>query len=115
VVVFRPLDEKQVEAILDLQIAELSSRLAEQDYSIRVSPSARKILIEKGWDPKFGGRPLRRAMQKELEEPLSFKILEGECLTGTLFSVSGKGGKISIKAEAPVLETVASTSTIFST
>ncbi|MCL2233648.1 MAG: AAA family ATPase, partial [Treponema sp.] len=103
VVVFRPLEEKQVEAILGLQIAELSNRLAEQGYSIQVSSSARKILIEKGWDPKFGGRPLRRAIQKELEEPLSFKILEGECLSGTHFSVSAKGGKIALKVTAPRL------------
>jgi len=104
VVVFRPLDEKQVEAILDIQIAELTQRLAEQGYSIRVSPPARKILIEKGWDPKFGGRPLRRAIQKELEEPLSFRILEGDFRTGTLFSVGGKEGKITLKATEPKIK-----------
>ena len=96
VVVFHPLDEKQVEAILDLQIAELANRLAEQGYSVRVSKSARQILIEKGWDPKFGGRPLRRAIQRELEDPLSFKILEGDYPAGTIFSVGGKDGKISL-------------------
>ena len=100
VVVFRPLDVKQVKAILDLQIAELSRRLAEQGYSICVLPAARKILIEKGWDPKFGGRPLRRAIQKELEDPLSLKILEGDYPAGTVFSAGGKGGKISIRPAA---------------
>jgi len=97
VVVFRPLDEKQVQAILDLQIEELSRRLSEQGYSIRVSQPVRKMLIEKGWDPKFGGRPLRRAIQKELEDPLSLKILEGDYPKGTLFSVYGKDGNICIK------------------
>ena len=95
VVVFRPLTLKQVEAILDLQIIELSQRLAEQDYSIKVSQAAKKLLIEKGWDPKFGGRPLRRALQKELEDPLSFKILEGNYPPGTVFSAIEKSGKLS--------------------
>jgi len=103
VVVFHSLDLKQVEAILDLQIDELSQRLAEQGYSIRVSQSAKKILIEKGWDPKFGGRPLRRAIQKELEDPLSFKILSESYTLGTVFLAIGKGNKINIKAEKPAV------------
>jgi ATP-dependent Clp protease ATP-binding subunit ClpC len=104
VVVFHSLDIKQVEAILDLQIEDLSQRLAEQGYSIRVSPSAKKVLIEKGWDPKFGGRPLRRAIQKELEDPLSFRILSENYSLGTIFSASCRDGKISIKVEEPVLK-----------
>ena len=108
VVVFRPLDIKQVEAILDLQVNELSQRLAEQGYSIQVTPSARNILIEKGWDPKFGGRQLRRALQKELEDPLSSKILEGYP-PGTVFTAGGKQGKICIRT---ALEKAASSSSI---
>jgi len=102
VVVFHPLDIKQVEAILDLQIEELSARLYEQGYSLLITPAAKKILIEKGWDPKYGGRPLRRAIQKELEDPLSLRILEGDYPSGTIFTAAGKGGKISLKTEAAV-------------
>jgi ATP-dependent Clp protease ATP-binding subunit ClpC len=98
IIVFHPLDQKQVEAILDIQLGELSSRLAEQGYSIQLAPAARKILMEKGWDPKFGGRPLRRAIQKELEDPLSLLVLEGAYAPGTLFKAEGKNGKITIKA-----------------
>jgi ATP-dependent Clp protease ATP-binding subunit ClpC len=101
IIVFHPLDQKQVEAILDIQLEELSSRLAEQGYSIRLTPAARKILTEKGWDPKFGGRPLRRAIQKELEDPLSLLILEGSYAPGTLFKAEGKNGKISVKVFNP--------------
>jgi ATP-dependent Clp protease ATP-binding subunit ClpC len=104
VVVFRPLEIKQVQAILDLQINELSQRMAEQGYSIRVAQAARKILIEKGWDPKFGVRPLRRALQKELEDPLSYKILSEDYPSGTVFSAIGKGGKIFLKAEEKLPE-----------
>ena len=104
VVVFRPLDMNQVESILDLQMLELSQRLAEQGCFVKVSASARNLIIEKGWDPKFGGRPLRRALQRELEDPLSVKILEGDYPAGTLFLAGVKNGKISLKAEKPVLE-----------
>ena len=102
VVVFHPLDIKQVEAILDLQLIELSQRLAERGFSIKVTPAAKRIIIEKGWDPKFGGRPLRRALQKLLEDPLSNQILEGDYPPGTLFVAIGKLGKITLKPELNV-------------
>jgi hypothetical protein len=54
--------------------------------------------MEKGWDPKFGGRPLRRAIQKELEDPLSLLVLEGAYAAGTVFRGEGKNGKITVKA-----------------
>jgi ATP-dependent Clp protease ATP-binding subunit ClpC len=100
-VVFHPLDQKQIEAILEIQLEELAARLAEQGYSMQLAPAARKILMEKGWDPKFGGRPLRRAIQKELEDPLSLLVLESSCTAGTLFKAEGKNGKITVKAFTP--------------
>jgi ATP-dependent Clp protease ATP-binding subunit ClpC len=100
VIVFHALDESQVEAILELQVGELSRRLAEQGYSIEVLPAARGILIEKGWDPKYGGRPMRRAIQKELEDPLSTMLLEGNYPFGTLFVADGQDGKITVQAVA---------------
>jgi ATP-dependent Clp protease ATP-binding subunit ClpC len=103
IIVFHPLDQKQVEAILDIQLGELSARLAEQGFSIKLAPAAKKILMEKGWDPKFGGRPLRRAIQKELEDPLSLLVLEGNYSEGALFKAEGKNGKIFLKALAPDL------------
>ncbi|MFP3043539.1 ATP-dependent Clp protease ATP-binding subunit [Treponema primitia] len=100
VVVFHALDEKQVESILELQVEELAQRLAEQGYSIEVLPGARKILIEKGWDPKYGGRPMRRAIQKELEDPLSTMLLEGNYPFGAVFIADGRDGKITVQ-QAP--------------
>jgi ATP-dependent Clp protease ATP-binding subunit ClpC len=100
VIVFHALDEKQVETILELQVGELSRRLEEQGYSIEVLPAARKLLIEKGWDPKYGGRPMRRAIQKELEDPLSTMLLEGNYPLGTVFTADGRDGKISV-GQAP--------------
>jgi ATP-dependent Clp protease ATP-binding subunit ClpC len=94
VVVFHPLDQKQIGAIFDLQIGELEVRLAEQGYGLSVLPGARKLLIEKGWDPKFGGRPMRRTIQKELEDPLSMLLLDGLWPAGTVFSATVRKGKI---------------------
>jgi ATP-dependent Clp protease ATP-binding subunit ClpC len=104
VVVFHALNEKQIEAILDLQLEELSMRLAEQGYFVRLSPSAKKALAEKGWDPKYGARPMRRAIQKELEDPLAMLILQGEYPMGTAFAAECRDGKISLRpvpAEKP--------------
>jgi ATP-dependent Clp protease ATP-binding subunit ClpC len=101
VVVFHALNEKQVEAILDIQIEELSQRLAEQGYFIRISPPARRLLIEKGWDPKYGARPMRRALQKELEDPLARLILEGNYPYGTLFDADCTGKEIRLSLASP--------------
>jgi ATP-dependent Clp protease ATP-binding subunit ClpC len=97
VVVFHPLTEKQVEAILDIQVEELSQRLAEQGYFIRISPAARRVLVEKGWDPKYGARPMRRTIQKELEDPLAQLILEGEYPYGTSFIADCRNKKITVR------------------
>jgi ATP-dependent Clp protease ATP-binding subunit ClpC len=101
IIVFHPLNIKQVEAIFDIELAELAARLAEQEYRIHILPTARRYLIEKGWDPKFGGRPLRRTLQKELEDPLSALLLEHNWPAGTVFTASCRNGKIKLKEEAP--------------
>jgi ATP-dependent Clp protease ATP-binding subunit ClpC len=97
VVVFHALDERQVESILDLQVEELARRLADQGFSLEVLPAARRILIEKGWDPKYGGRPMRRAIQKELEDPLSTMLLEGSYPPGAVFVADAFDGKITVQ------------------
>jgi ATP-dependent Clp protease ATP-binding subunit ClpC len=99
VIVFQPLGMNQISGILDIEIAELSRRMMEQGYSLHLQNAARKFLIEKGWDPKFGGRPLRRTIQKELEDPISKVILDWP--RGTVFTVSVKAEKIKIAGKAP--------------
>jgi len=104
VVVFHPLSMEQIEAIFDIELHELSARLAEQNYRIRVLPSARRFLIEKGWDPKFGGRPLRRTIQKELEDPLAQMLLVRGWPAGTVFNAGCREGKIRLIGKAPFIE-----------
>ena len=114
IVVFNPLTHKQIDVIFDIEFNELSDRLCEQNYKLKITPSAKRILIEKGWDPKYGGRPLRRTIQKELESPLSELILDGRWKPGTLFTADAKDGIIKIKGksitetkeETPILESV---------
>jgi ATP-dependent Clp protease ATP-binding subunit ClpC len=110
IVVFHSLNEKQIETVLELQLEELTLRLAEQGYFIRLSSSAKKLLVEKGWDPKYGARPMRRAIQKELEDPLALLILEGEYPAGATFLADCRNRKITLhlkpvekpKVEEPV-------------
>jgi len=99
IAVFSPLDEKQIDMIFDIELAELSQRLSERKYSLVINPDAKNILVEKGWDPKFGGRPLRRTIQKEIEAPLSQLILEDSPKAGTVFTLYETDGQIKIKKE----------------
>ncbi|MCL1837546.1 MAG: ATP-dependent Clp protease ATP-binding subunit [Treponema sp.] len=105
VVVFHPLSMEQIESIFDIELSELSARLAEQNYHIRVLPKARRFLIEKGWDPKFGGRPLRRTLQKELEEKLAQMLLERDWPQGTVFTAACREGTIKLAGKVSHTDT----------
>ena len=82
IVVFDPLTQEEIEEIVDLMMAEVGERLAEHGVTAELTPDARKWLADSGFDPTFGARPLRRAVQRHVENPLSKKILAGECKTG---------------------------------
>jgi len=99
IVVFNPLDQQQIDRIFDIELSELSQRLDEQGYSLVIKPAARNVLVHKGWDPKFGGRPLRRTIQKELETPLSELILEGFWKSGTVFTADVRNGGIKLRGK----------------
>jgi len=103
VVVFHPLDRKQINSILEIEIDELSRRIAEHGFSLKIMPAARRIIIEKGWDPKFGGRALRRTIQKEIEDAMSQLILSDYWPDGTVFIADGRKGKIRIFGKKPAV------------
>jgi ATP-dependent Clp protease ATP-binding subunit ClpC len=94
IIIFSPLTVEQVEQIVDLQLKEVRERLAEHDLQVELTDAARKWLAKEGYDPAFGARPLRRAIQKYVESPLSVKILEGEYKAGekVLVDVNPEGG-----------------------
>jgi ATP-dependent Clp protease ATP-binding subunit ClpC len=82
IIMFSPLGVEEMEQIVDLQMAEVRERLNEYGIEIEITPQARKWLAEVGYDPSFGARPLKRAIQKYIESPLSVEILSGKFKDG---------------------------------
>jgi ATP-dependent Clp protease ATP-binding subunit ClpC len=76
-IVFRQLDRGDIAAILDLELAKVSARLAQKGKRLTLSKSASEFLIEQGFDPAMGARPMRRALERYLENPLAEEILRG--------------------------------------
>ena len=98
VVVFRALTRKEVGVIFDLQINELQTRLTRKGLSIKITPSAKKFLMDKGYNPHFGVRPLRRVLQDEVEHLIAEKLIAGEYEKGHILEVVVKRGTLSITA-----------------
>ncbi|MBM2828085.1 MAG: chaperone clpB 1, partial [Actinobacteria bacterium] len=78
IILFRELGKEQLSAIVDLMIREVNARLAEREIEIRLTPRAKERLAGIGYDPAYGARPLRRAIQKHVQDPLAVAILKGE-------------------------------------
>jgi ATP-dependent Clp protease ATP-binding subunit ClpC len=91
VVVFPQLSQDEIVSIVDLMIARLDERMQDRDMGIELTDAAKRLLAEKGYDPVLGARPLRRAMQRELEDVLSEKILFGDITAGQIIRVDVKG------------------------
>jgi ATP-dependent Clp protease ATP-binding subunit ClpB len=88
IVVFHPLGAEQIRAIVDIQLEGLRARLAERDMTLELEPAARDSLGEAGFDPVYGARPLKRAIQQQIENPLAERILRGEFAPGDRVTVS---------------------------
>ena len=97
IVVFDALAKKEIALILTNQIEELSARLSEQYLQIQLTPKAKDYLIENGYDPSMGARPMRRLIQREIEDPLATKIISGECKIGDTVIVEMKSKSLSLK------------------
>ena len=78
IIIFSQLTPEDMEEIVDLQMQEITQRLDEHDLSVELLPPAREWLAKQGYDPAFGARPLKRALQKHLESPLSVRLLRGD-------------------------------------
>jgi ATP-dependent Clp protease ATP-binding subunit ClpB len=81
-IIFHNLTEEQIKEIVDIQVGYLVDRLAEKHIELVLADSARAFLAHRGYDPAYGARPLRRAIQKNLENPLSLEILKGAISEG---------------------------------
>jgi ATP-dependent Clp protease ATP-binding subunit ClpB len=82
VIIFRALSQEVIQKILDIQIGELRKRLKEKKIDIKISPAAKKLLAEKGYDPVYGVRPLKRVIQQDIQNPLALQLLEGSLKEG---------------------------------
>jgi len=87
IVVFNPLTKEHLVKIVDIQLRRLEKLVAERGYRLEVTPEARQYLAEVGYDPDFGARPLKRAIQRELQDPLAYKLLAGEFKPGDTIRV----------------------------
>ncbi|MCG6893989.1 MAG: ATP-dependent chaperone ClpB, partial [Desulfobacteraceae bacterium] len=91
IIVFDNLTKDQIVDIVDIQMRRLTRRLEERDIRIELTDGARNFLAEKGYDPVYGARPLKRAIQKYLENPLSMEILQGGIVDGSVVTVDRQG------------------------
>jgi ATP-dependent Clp protease ATP-binding subunit ClpB len=108
IIVFTPLGKEQLVKIIDLRLEDLRRLLAERKISIELTDAAKELLFTEGYDPNFGARPLKRAIQKLIQDPLALKILDGEVLHGdhVVADADKRSGKVKFEVSHRVGETV---------
>jgi ATP-dependent Clp protease ATP-binding subunit ClpB len=94
VIIFQSLDESELARIVDIQLGRLEKRLAQQNLMLDVDKSAKSLLAKEGYDPQFGARPLKRAIQEHLLDPLATKLLEGDFKPGERIKVGTSNGEL---------------------
>ena len=92
VVIFRPLGEEQLTHIVDLRLKDLEKMLVDRHITIELTPAARHLLFTSGYDRAYGARPLKRAIQRLVQDPLAMKILDGEILHGDAVRIDATKG-----------------------
>jgi ATP-dependent Clp protease ATP-binding subunit ClpB len=108
IVEFEPLSREQLGEIVELQLARLRRRLAERGLELELTDEAKELVAEAGWDPTYGARPLKRALQRLVENPLALRLLEGEFEEGDTVLVDARTGELVFeKANAPNAAVVA--------
>ena len=94
IVEFRPLSREQLGEIVELQLARLRERLAERELELELTDGAKEAIAEAGWDPSYGARPLKRAIQRLLENPLAIRLLQGDFAAGDVILVDAQNGDL---------------------
>ncbi len=100
IVIFHRLSRDQIAQIIDVQLERLRAMLQERNISLVLEDSARELLAREGYDPNFGARPLKRAIQTLIQNPLAMKLLRSEILPGQTIAVSARDGKMKFATEA---------------
>ncbi|MDL2268717.1 ATP-dependent chaperone ClpB [Desulfosarcina sp. OttesenSCG-928-A07] len=98
-IIFLNLTQAEIGKIVDIQMKRLSDRLADQKIEMVLSDSARDLIVRQGYDPVYGARPLKRVIQKQIENPLAMEILEGKIAPGTHIMAEADGEKLAFRQE----------------
>ena len=106
IIIFHPLGKEQLVKIIELRLEDLRRLLADRKISLELTDAAKDLLFTEGYDPNFGARPLKRAIQKLVQDPLALKILDGEVLHGdhVVVDADKKAGKMTFKVSERVGE-----------
>jgi ATP-dependent Clp protease ATP-binding subunit ClpB len=96
IIVFHSLDEEQLKQIVEIQLGYLRARLAERHIHLELTDAARATLVRKGYDPQYGARPLKRAIQKQIETPLGRMLIQGTVKDGQTVKVDAKSGELTL-------------------
>jgi ATP-dependent Clp protease ATP-binding subunit ClpB len=94
IVEFQALSREQLADIVELQLARLRERLAERGLSLELTDAAKEVVLEAGWDPTYGARPLKRALQRLVENPLAKALLEARFAEGDTVHVDAEDGQL---------------------
>ena len=100
IVIFHQLSREQIGKIIDVQLERLRAMLNERNVSLILEPSAKELLMREGYDPNYGARPLKRAIQSLIQNPLAVKLLQGEILPGQTVHVLANGDTMEFKTGA---------------
>jgi len=100
IVIFHRLSREQISQIIDVQLERLRSMLHDRHVTLVLEDSAKQLLAREGYDPSFGARPLKRAIQTLIQNPLAMKLLRGEVLPGQTVVVSAEGDEMKFSAES---------------
>ena len=103
IIIFQNLTADEIVKIVDIQIDRLGRRLADKNIELILSNGSRELIAEKGYDPVYGARPLKRVIQQYIENPLSLEILEGKISDGARVSAEAEGDKIVFKTVNPIV------------
>ena len=98
--IFEQLDKSEIARIIDVQLEKLRKNLAERGITIFLEDSAKELLVKEGYDPIYGARPLKRAIQTMIQNPLAIKILNGDILSGSSIRISAENSILKFTPEA---------------
>jgi len=101
IILFHPLGREHMDRIIDIQLKRLIQRLEERKIKVELTPAAKAQLIEEGYDPVYGARPLKRTIQRRILDPLAMRVLQGDFAEGDVIFVDAVGGELRFSRQEP--------------